>query len=63
MICQVSSQLLAKEVTGGPKPKLVLMKAEDERRCVFEHAATLKSGGEAPLAEAALLAFAQSHFG
>ena len=34
---------------GGPKPKLVLMKAEDPRRCVFEHAATLKSGGEAPL--------------
>ncbi len=25
------------------------MKAMDERRCVFEHAATLKSGGEAPL--------------
>ena len=25
------------------------MKAEDPRRCVFEHAATLKSDGEAPL--------------
>eukprot|EP00964_Phaeocystis_antarctica_P163290 scaffold139211_cov163-Phaeocystis_antarctica.AAC.1 len=25
------------------------MKPTDPRRCVFEHAATLKSGGEAPL--------------